>query len=89
MNEIQVIGLARETLTTSLRVAAPVLVVSLIIGIVVSLIQVATSVQDITLTFVRKMVAVAAVLLVAFTWMMHSVVHFASRLLTDFPAMLR
>ena len=89
MDEMLVITLARETLTTTLLIAGPVLAVSLVVGIVVSLVQVATSVQDITLTFVPKMVAVGIAVLLGFTWALHLLVGFAGRLIGGIPTLLR
>ena len=87
MNEALVVALARETLITALTIAGPVLMVSLAVGVLISLVQVATSIQDITLTFVPKIVAVVFTVLFTFTWGMQMMISFAQRLLREIPAL--
>ena len=87
MNEALVVALARETLMTALTIAGPVLLVSLAVGVLISLVQVATSIQDITLTFVPKIVAVVFTVLFTFTWGMQMMISFAQRLLREIPAL--
>ena len=58
MNDLLLAGLAREALKTALWVAGPALLVSLVVGLAVSVFQVVTSLQDQTIAFVPKMVAV-------------------------------
>jgi flagellar biosynthetic protein FliQ len=71
-----VIEIGRQTLEVTLLVAAPMLLASLVVGLLVSLFQVATSIQDGTLTFVPKIVATAAAALIAGGWMLHKLVDF-------------
>ena len=61
MNELIIIDMAREALKTALYVAAPALAVSMIVGLSVSIFQVVTSLQDQTVAFVPKVMAVMAV----------------------------
>ena len=61
MNELIIIDLAREALKTALSVAAPALAVSMIVGLSVSVFQVVTSLQDQTVAFVPKVMAVMLV----------------------------
>jgi flagellar biosynthetic protein FliQ len=84
MNELLVIDLAREALKTALFVAAPALAVSMVVGLAVSVFQVVTSLQDQTVAFVPKVVAVMLVVVLSFPWMMRVMLAFATRMFTDF-----
>lgn len=88
MTEELVVSLARETLLTALTIAGPVLMVSLAVGVLISLFQVATSIQDITLTFVPKIIAVVFTVLFTFTWGMQLMIAFTGRLLRQIPSLL-
>ena len=84
MNELIIIDLAREALKTALSVAAPALAVSMIVGLSVSVFQVVTSLQDQTVAFVPKVMAVMLVVVVSFPWIMRVMVAFATRMFTSF-----
>ena len=71
------------------KLAGPILIVSLVIGFIISLLQSVTQVQEMTLTFVPKVIVVALVLLFAGNWMMHEAVTFTENLFADLPRMLR
>ena len=88
MGQSDVIELGRQGLQVALLVAGPLLLISLVIGLVISLIQVATSIQDVTLTFVPKIVAVAVALLLIGPWMLRTLIDFTRRLLDSVPGML-
>lgn len=72
--------LLAETLLTSVKVAAPILIVTLLVGLVISVLQVVTQVQEMTLTFVPKLLAVVLVCVVMGGWMMAVTVDLAKRL---------
>ncbi len=86
MSDAAVLEMARQALYVSLLVALPLLGASLLAGIAISLIQVMTSIQDVTLTFVPKILAVVATLLLAGAWMLRVLLEFAERILSGFPA---
>jgi flagellar biosynthetic protein FliQ len=88
MSETFVLEISRQALQVALLVAMPMLAASLLVGIVVSLIQVATSLQDATLTFVPKIITVAAALLLAGNWMIHTLLDFTRRIFAALPAVL-
>ena len=71
MNQELVIKLAKDALQVTLMISAPMLVVSLVVGILVSIAQVVTSIQDMTLSFVPKVIAVFLAFLFVFPWMMN------------------
>ena len=83
MNEAVVIGLMRETLTVSLLVGAPILATTLIIGVVVSLIQAVTQVNEATLTFVPKLIGIFVAMLIFGPWMMETMLDFSAGLFAN------
>lgn len=72
--------LLSETLLTAAKVSAPILLATLIVGVIISIVQVATQVQEMTLTFIPKLIASVAVFLAAGAWMMAVVVEFSKHL---------
>ncbi len=85
MDETYVLALAQNALTVALSLAAPVLVVSLVVGVIISLIQAATQINEATLSFVPKLIGVCAVLLVLGSWMLQQIVTFTSNLFASLP----
>lgn len=83
MNEAVVLGLAREALIVALEISAPILGASLIIGIVVSLIQAVTQVNEMTLTFVPKLIGVFVAMLIFGPWMMETLLGFSAGLFAN------
>ncbi len=88
MNEAAVMDVGRQAVQVALMVAMPMLAVSLIVGLVVSLFQVATSLQDVTLTFVPKIVAVGLTMILAAHWIMQVLVSFTHSMLSDFSSFI-
>jgi flagellar biosynthesis protein FliQ len=88
MSDTFIIEICRQALHVALLVAAPMLAASLIVGILVSLVQVATSLQDATLTFVPKILAVAAALILAGNWIIHTLLDFTRQIFAAIPAVL-
>jgi flagellar biosynthetic protein FliQ len=72
--------LLSETLLTAAKVSAPILLATLTIGVVISILQVVTQIQEMTLTFIPKLIAVVAVFLATGAWMMAVVVEFSKHL---------
>ena len=89
MNELIIVGLARDALKTALYVAAPALIVSMIVGLAISVFQVVTSLQDPTVAFVPKVLAVMVVVVLSFPWMMRVLGAFTIRMFTDFNAIVK
>ena len=89
MSSDLVIGLARESLETMLLVAAPVLGTSLVVGVVVGLFQAVTQLQEMTISFVPKIVATFLALLFAGPWMLGKLALLATAVLENFPAWVR
>lgn len=88
MTESYLLALAQNAITVALTLSAPVLILSLVIGIVVSLIQAATQINEPTLTFIPKLVAVCAVLLLLGSWMLQQIVAFTTNLFTSLPNLI-
>lgn len=80
MNENLVIGVIKDAIQTGLMVAAPILIVSIVIGLLISIFQATTQIQEQTLTFVPKLIAIAIVGLFAGNWMLHQLVDFTKRI---------
>lgn len=78
-----------ETIRVALMVAAPVLLVGLMVGVVISLLQAVTQVQEMTLVFVPKIVACLVVLVAALPWMVNLLVSFTQNLFTNIPNYIR
>jgi flagellar biosynthetic protein FliQ len=76
--------IARETLYTVIITAAPVLLISLVVGLTVSIFQTVTSIQEQTLTFVPKFLAIFIGLMVIGHWMLGNMVGLMERLWGDF-----
>ncbi len=83
MSEEQVIELVNQTLILILKVSAPMLIVSLVIGLIVSILQTITSVQEQTLTFVPKLVGVFVVIMLCGRWVMGSIVDFFNYIMSN------
>ena len=72
--------LFRDAITTGLIVAAPILIVSIIVGLFISIIQAATSINEQTMTFVPKLIAIGLVLILGGTWMLQEMVDLINRI---------
>jgi flagellar biosynthetic protein FliQ len=81
-----VVDLARNTVVIALLLAAPMLVAALGIGLIVSVFQAVTQIQEQTLSFVPKLVGVAAVFLVALPWMIQLGVRYTTELFRSIPS---
>lgn len=85
MNEDFIISFAMETIKTTLLLSAPMLGFGLITGLAVSIFQAVTSIQEMTLTFIPKILAVFFSLVLFFPWLLHLILGFTSKILTNFP----
>ena len=85
MNQDVVVKLAMDALKLSLEIALPLLLVGLVVGLVVSVFQAVTQIQEMTLAFIPKMLAIAAVLVVAGPWMLNELVGYTRDLYGSIP----
>ena len=88
MDAAQVFTVGQQALYTLLTVAAPVLLAVLIVGILVSVFQAATQINEMTLSFIPKLVAMFAVLIVAGPWMLSMLVDYMHRLFSSIPQLI-
>lgn len=84
-----VVGLMAEAIKLTLLVAAPVLIVGLVVGVAVSLFQAVTQIQEMTLVFVPKIVASLVVLVAALPWMINLLVTYTHNLIANIPLNIR
>lgn len=80
MSENLLVGVIKDGLYTALKVAGPFLVVAIVVGLIISILQATTQIQEQTLTFVPKLLAVAAIGLMLGSWMLHTIVSFTERI---------
>jgi flagellar biosynthetic protein FliQ len=84
----QVISIGKETIGTTLLVAAPSLVISILVGLLISIFQATTQIHDQTLSFVPKILAVMLSMMVFGGWMLKVVIDFTQRLLENLPGLI-
>ena len=89
MNIEQAIEVLRSLITTSLMLVGPLLGTAMVVGIIVGLFQSATSIQEQTLTFVPKLIAIGFAVIVAGPWMMRLLMQFTTAILSRLPEMVR
>lgn len=89
MSPETVIGVARQALQVTLLVSLPILGIGLVVGVVVSLVQAATQIQEMTLTFVPKIVAIFVGLLLLLPWIMNHLMSFTLEIFTNIPNYVR
>jgi flagellar biosynthesis protein FliQ len=88
MSDADVTQIAIATMTTGAKIAAPMLLTALLVGFLISLFQAATQIQEPTLSFVPKMIAVAIALLVTGNWVLSELVSFTHQLFAMLPHLL-
>ncbi len=88
MNDSNIIQIIVQTMVVTAKLAGPILIVSLAVGFLVSLVQSATMIQEFTLTFVPKLVAIAVVIVVAGSWMMEELLTFTRDLFALVPTLV-
>jgi flagellar biosynthetic protein FliQ len=88
MTDTAVIGIALQAMLVAAKLAGPILIVALVIGFAVSVFQSATQIQEVTLSFVPKVVGAALVMLLMGKWMLNSMVSFTTRLFDQLPSLL-
>lgn len=84
-----VTAIASQALYTIIKCSAPLLLVSLIVGLIVSIFQTVTSIQEQTLTFVPKILAIFLTLILLGHWIMNTMVEYMTNLWMNFSAYIR
>ena len=88
MNQDTVVNLASQAMSVSLKVAGPLLLTALIVGLVVSIFQAVTQIQEQSLSLIPKIMAVAGVMIVLGPWMLGQLVSYTAALFTSIPSMV-
>ena len=89
MNETYLLGLGQNALSMYLQLAGPILAFALTAGLLVSIIQAVTQIQDMTLTFIPKIVATVMALVIFGPWMLRSIIKFTFDLFVSLPNLVR
>lgn len=84
-----VTGFFLEAIKTTVLLAAPMLLAGLVVGLLISIFQAATQINEMTMTFIPKMLAVAVALLIAFPWMLQVLIDYMQNLIIGLPQMIR
>jgi len=84
-----VTGFFFEAIKLAVLLAAPVLLFGLVAGVLVSMFQAATQINEMTLVFIPKMIAVAVAMLIFFPWMLQMIVTFTQNLINNIPLYIR
>jgi len=89
MNPDTVIHIGTESLRMVLMLSLPMLLVALVVGVAISLFQAVTQIQEMTLTFVPKIIAVFACMVLVAPWLTNTMVAFTRQLFENIPGLLR
>ena len=88
MDADSVMQLGRQSLEVTILLAAPILLASLIVGLLIALFQAATQINEMTLTFVPKLIVIAVVMMMFGPWMLRQITGFTERLFENIPYLL-
>ena len=89
MSQQDVINIARNTLWVIIETSMPLLIVSMVVGLIISLFQTLTSIQEQTLTFVPKLIAIFVALLIMGSWLLNTIVQYMIQLWSSFSQYIR
>lgn len=80
MSQNLIAEIIKDAIYTAIKVGGPILVVAMVIGLIISIIQATTQIQEQTLTFVPKVIAIAVVGIIAGSWMLQTIMAFTKRI---------
>ena len=86
MTQEFVIYIGTQTIYTVLKVAAPMLIAGLTVGLLIAIFQAVTQIHEMTLTFIPKILAVTLALIVFMPWMLNTILSFAIQIFTNLPS---
>ncbi|MEP6901007.1 MAG: flagellar biosynthetic protein FliQ [Actinomycetota bacterium] len=89
MNDALITSLMQSALTTLMWIVAPMMLTAIIIGVIVSLIQTLTSIQDQTFSFAPRVIAIFIVFLFTFPWILRVLLTFTASLFSDFSQFIK
>lgn len=88
MDADTVIDIGRQAMEVTILLAAPILLASLLVGLLIAMFQAATQINEMTLSFVPKLMVVSAVLIGAGPWMLRQITGFMTRLVENIPYLI-
>lgn len=88
MNADTVLDITRQAMVVILLLAMPILLTALVVGLLVGMFQAATQINEMTLSFIPKLFAVVAAILIAGPWMLHTLVDFTMNLFHRIPSLI-
>jgi flagellar biosynthesis protein FliQ len=88
MTPEMVVTIGRHALEMTLLLAAPLLLVALVVGLLVGIFQAATQINEMTLSFIPKLLAMAAVLVITGPWMLNQLVSYTRSLIQSIPSLI-
>ncbi|MGR9071569.1 MAG: flagellar biosynthesis protein FliQ [Gammaproteobacteria bacterium] len=80
--------IGQESMVVAMKLAGPILLASLAVGLVIAMFQAATQINEMTLTFVPKLMTIGVVLMLAGPWMLQVIIEFFRGLITDIPSLI-
>lgn len=89
MTPAEIVNIGQRAMLMGIKIAAPILGLGLLVGLIISILQAATQIQEMTLTFVPKIFAVALVLFLLGKWMLNQLMIFAFGLISSIPSVIR
>ncbi len=89
MSSDMALYLSKQLLWNALLISSPVICTALLVGLIISIVQVVTQIQDSTLTFVPKILAVVLMLIICSNWMMHSLIEFSHNIFAAIPKVIK
>lgn len=89
MNELAIMTIVKKALITGILVAGPILAISLVVGLIISIFQAATQIQEQTLTFLPKVLAIIILLVVGGPWMLNKLVMFTSEMFQSISTIVK
>lgn len=89
MTEDVVLSLGRDAIMTTVLLASPLLIAALVVGLVVSIFQAVTQINEATLTFIPKMLAIVVMMIVLAPWMTQMITSYTTELFTSLPNYVR
>ncbi len=89
MSETFVVSIGKQAVMAALTVAAPVLIISMVVGLLISLFQAVTQIQEQTLTFVPKMIAIIVAFIILGPWMLQTLVQFIQSMFNNISFVIK
>jgi flagellar biosynthesis protein FliQ len=88
MNQDTVVSLATQAMTLAVEVAGPMMLLGLVVGLVVSIFQAVTSIQEQSLSFIPKIIGLAALIVILGPWMLDQIVAYTQNLYLSIPSLI-